>query len=233
MPNSQLVKEKANLAELYNGKSIHEQDSVNSAFDTLMDDKYAQLRQTLFATQNEFYRFRQIVINSVMATDILDEKVMAKQSVRWGCLFRDHEEEEEGDDVSYSEFEPENEGDQKTSIVVERLILVSDIAHTMQHWYVYRKWNEKLFEEIYLAWKAGRAESDPSLTWYKDELSFFDKYVIPLASKMKDCELFDSSNDEFLRYAISNREQWENTGKEEVASMLERFKEIQFEVEDT
>ena len=49
---------------------------------------------------------------------------------------------------------------------------------------------------------------------------------------MQDCELFDSSCDEYLRYAKSNRDQWENTGQEEVASMAERFKELEFEVKD-
>ena len=61
---------------------------------------------------------------------------MGEQFVRWGCLFRD--DDEDGDD---SDDEPENEQDQRASIVLERLLLISDIAHTMQHWYVYRKWN--------------------------------------------------------------------------------------------
>jgi len=124
--NKQLIKEKSKVAMLYKGISVHEQESIDSAFETLMDDKYADLRNVLFTTEQEFYRFRQIVINTVMATDILSEKVMAKQSVRWGCLFRDHT-----DDASYSDFDSENEGAQKASIVVERLLVLSDIAHTV------------------------------------------------------------------------------------------------------
>ncbi|CAB9516323.1 Receptor-type guanylate cyclase gcy [Seminavis robusta] len=232
VPNATLVKEKSQIATLYNNTSIHEQASVDSAFETLMDDKYEQLRDVLFTTEEEFYRFRQIVMNSVMATDILDEKIMAKQSVRWGCLFRDADDEED-DAVFADDYAPENEGDQKASLVVERLLLVSDIAHTMQHWYVYRKWNSKLFEEAYFAFKAGRADIDPSITWYEDEITFFDTYVIPLATKMRECELFDSSCEEGIRYATSNREQWVTTGAEEVASMVESCNEIEFEVEDT
>jgi hypothetical protein len=71
-----------------------------------------------------------------MATDILDEKIMGEQFVRWGCLFRGDD-----DDGEDSDYEPENEGDQKACLVAERLLLLSDLAHTMQHWYVYRKWN--------------------------------------------------------------------------------------------
>ena len=33
--------------------------------------------------------------------------------------------------------------DRKATIVIEHLIQASDIAHTMQHWHVYRKWNER------------------------------------------------------------------------------------------
>lgn len=219
------------MATLYNNISIHEQESVDSAFELLMDDKYSELRRTIFATEDEFYRFRQIVINCVLATDMSNEKIMGKQAVRWGCLFRDNE-NAQSDDISL-DYEPENEGDQKASIVIERLSLISDLAHYTQHWYVYRKWNENLFEEKYLAWKAGRADFDPSISWYESEVEFFDTCIIPFAAKMKDCELFDASCSESLNYAKSNREQWVNTGKEEVASMMEKLVDIEYEVQDT
>jgi hypothetical protein len=52
----------------------------------------------------------------------------------------------------------------------------SDVAHTMQHWHVYRKWNELLFEELYKAYKDGRSDTDPSKHWYEGEIGFFDYY---------------------------------------------------------
>ena len=135
MTNAVLIKEQDKMVTTYQEQSIHEQASINLAFETLMHSKYSDLRRMLFATKEEFNRFRQIVINCVLATDILDERVMARQNVRWGCLFRDQEDEDaEDEDISTSEYEPENEGDQKASVVIERLLLVSDIAHTMQHW---------------------------------------------------------------------------------------------------
>ena len=54
-----------------------------------------------------------------------------------------------------------------STIVIEHLIQASDIAHTMQHWHIYRKWNERFFEEMYTAYSEGRAEKDPSEFWYK------------------------------------------------------------------
>ncbi|KAG7358923.1 hypothetical protein IV203_015512 [Nitzschia inconspicua] len=45
--------------------------------------------------------------------------------------------------------------DLRATIVIEHIIQASDVFHTMQHWQVYRKWNEKLFNEMCMAFKAG------------------------------------------------------------------------------
>jgi hypothetical protein len=39
----------------------------------------------------------------------------------------------------------------------------------------------------YAAFKAGRAEKDPSEFWYKEELGFFNFYTISLAKKLSEC----------------------------------------------
>ena len=64
----------------------------------------------------------------------------------------------------------------KATIVMEHLIQASDVAHTMQHWHIFRKWNERLFQEMHKAYREGRAEKDPSEFWYKGEIGFFDFY---------------------------------------------------------
>ena len=48
----------------------------------------------------------------------------------------------------------------------------------MQHWHVYRKWNERLFMEMYQAYMDGRAEKDPAEYWYEGEIGFFDFYIL-------------------------------------------------------
>jgi 3'5'-cyclic nucleotide phosphodiesterase len=66
----------------------------------------------------------------------------------------------------------------KATIVIEHLIQASDVAHTMQHWHIYRKWNERFFMECYQAWKEGRAEKDPSIGWcvsWRRKVSFCTK----------------------------------------------------------
>ena len=83
----------------------------------------------------------------------------------------------------------------------------------MQHWHIYQKWNQKLFEELYKAYKDGRSDTDPSEGWYKGELGFFDFYLIPLAKKLRDCGVFGVSSDEYLNYALLNRAEWEKKGQ--------------------
>jgi hypothetical protein len=43
--------------------------------------------------------------------------------------------------------------------------------------------SQKLFKEMYQAYKNGKLPNDPSASWYDGELGFFDFYIIPLAKK--------------------------------------------------
>ena len=86
--------------------------------------------------------------------------------------------------------------DLRATIVIEHIIQASDVSHTMQHWHIYRKWNERLFTEMYAAFRQGRLGKSPEEFWYKGELGFFDNYIIPLAQKLKECNVFGVSSDE-------------------------------------
>ena len=48
----------------------------------------------------------------------------------------------------------------KATIILEHLIQASDVAHTMQHWHIYRKWNELFFQENMRAYREGRSDKD-------------------------------------------------------------------------
>ena len=61
--NAQLVKEGDALAELYNGRSVAEQNSLDLSWDLLMGPDYDQLRDFLFPHKEELVRFRQLVVN--------------------------------------------------------------------------------------------------------------------------------------------------------------------------
>jgi hypothetical protein len=215
IPNAQLVKEGSTLAKTYKEKSILEQNSVDVAWNLLMKPAYKDLRSCIFSTLPERDRFRQLVVNAVLATDILDRDLAASRRKRWEKAFSS----------SRSKDGPtQSDINRKATIVIEHLLQASDVAHTMQHWHVYLKWNKQLFQEMHAAFKAGRGDNDPSQTWYQGELSYLDNYIIPLAEKLKECAVFGVAGEEYLNYAIANRRNWELKGQAVVQDYLGEFK---------
>ena len=218
VPNTTLVNERHELSKTYDGRSVAEQNSVNVAWSILMDNQYTDLRDTICETQQEADLFRQVVVNSVMATDIMDKELKLLRDQRWSNAFSSSasstQDEEEPDDVVMN---------RKATIVIEHLIQASDVSHTMQYWSVYKKWNERLFMEMYQAFKDGRSDKDPSEFWYKGEIGFFDYYIIPLSKKLKDCGVFGVSSDEYYNYAVQNRNEWEKCGMDAVAGYIEKY----------
>eukprot|EP00977_Amphora_coffeiformis_P011362 scaffold2742_cov167-Amphora_coffeaeformis.AAC.12 len=215
VPNAQLIKEGSVLASCYNNRSVAEQNSLVLAWKLLFEPHFDQLRAVICPTDAELVRFRELIVNSVMATDIADKELKALRNNRWDKAFCEDKQKMEN---------PRDAVNRKATIVIEHLIQASDVSHTMQHWHVYRKWNEFLFLESYAAYKSGRAEKDPSDGWYKGEIGFFDFYIIPLAKKLKDCGVFGKSSDEYLNYALQNRAEWVAHGQEIVSQMVEKVK---------
>ena len=218
VPNAQLVKEEADVAKTYKNVSVAEQNSIDIAWELLMSDSFKDLRAAIAQTEADVRRFRQLVVNVVLATDIVDKNLKALRNQRWDRAFKADEYS-----VSTTSTGSKDEIDRKATIVIEHLIQASDVAHTMQHWHVYKKWNGKLFQEMSKAYRDGRAMSDPAESWYKGELGFFDFYIIPLAKKLKECGVFGVSSDEYLQYAMSNRKEWEEKGHAVVAQFVEEF----------
>ena len=170
VPNTQLIKEMTNKAKYYI-TSIAEQNSIDLAWDLLMQDDYKELRDTICTNQTELQRFRQLVVNSVMATDIMDKDLKVLRNNRWEKAFA------EDQTIEYPNESFIANRNRKATIVIEHLIQASDVAHTMQHWHIYRKWNERLFREMTKAFKEGRSEKNPAEFWYDGELGFFDFYM--------------------------------------------------------
>lgn len=211
--NPQLIQEDPTLALKYNNRSVAEQNSLDLAWSLLFQDRFSDLRKAIFGTEAELIRFRELVVNGVMATDISDKDLKALRNGRWAKAFDESE-------PQHSKKLTRVAINRKATIVIEHLIQASDVAHTMQHWHVYRKWNQRLFEEMYVAYQEGRLQQDPQTFWYKGEIGFFDFYIIPLAKKLKECGVFGVSSEEYLNYALKNREEWEARGREVVAEMV-------------
>ena len=136
--NGQLVKESDRMARKYDNKSVAEQNSVDMAWRLLMDEDFKHLRGAIYHTETEFKRFRKLVVNTVLATDIMDKDLGAARKERWEKAFSEDVKEDDSTAIN-----------RKATIVLEHLIQASDVAHTMQHWHIYRKWNSRLFAEMY------------------------------------------------------------------------------------
>ena len=141
IPNVQLVKEHSELANKYKNKSVAEQNSVDLCWDLLMTSAYEDLRRCIYGTQEELDRFRQLVVNSVMATDIVDKQLGAARKQRWEKAFSvransDNDESERSGSSSgkSDKLSKRDDVNRKATIVIEHLIQASDVAHTMQHW---------------------------------------------------------------------------------------------------
>ena len=143
VPNSRLIEENPTLASLYRNRSVAEQNSVDLAWHLLLDPSFVDLQKAIYRTPEEKLRFRQLVVNGVMATDVADKDLKTLRNKRWDKAFNRHE-------------QPKNESakdanDRKATIVIEHLIQASDIAHTMQHWYVGGRLMCRLFKAFPLS----------------------------------------------------------------------------------
>jgi 3'5'-cyclic nucleotide phosphodiesterase len=163
VPNSQLAKENPDMAETYRNTSLAEQNSVDLAWGLFMDPRYKKLQDCVAATKEERLRFRQLLVNCVMATDIFEPTMKALRNKRWEKAFH----KDSSDVGENTEAAIEEDRNTKATIVIEHIIQASDVAHTMQHWHIYQKWNERLFNEMYSAFECGRAEKNPAESWYK------------------------------------------------------------------
>ena len=159
----------------------------------------------------------------------MDKELGAARKKRWDVAFSNKDfvkmmEHQPDTDVVAEDSEQYNKN-RKATIVLEHLIQASDVSHTMQHWHVFKKWNQRLFCEVYETYLDGRMDTDPSQGWYKGEIGFFDFYIIPLAKKLETCGVFGVSSHEYLGYAEANRNEWEQRGEEIVKEYLELFKD--------
>jgi hypothetical protein len=113
----------------------------------------------------------------------------------------------------------------QATLIMETMVQASDIAHTMQHWQVYRKWNVRLFEEVYQSFVDKRRDTDPSEDWYESEIDFFNGFVLPIVRRLKESGAFvAASTDSNMDYAEQNLTQWVDKGKGIVAEMLDTIK---------
>ena len=105
VPNAQLVKEKARLASVYRNKSVAELNSLDLAWNLLMQDEFEALRGEIYTTEDEFFRFRQLMVNIVLATDIMDKELGSLRKDRWSKAFSEEQGESKEDSPYHATLE--------------------------------------------------------------------------------------------------------------------------------
>jgi len=123
------------------------------------------------------------------------------------------------------EQKPESDPQKRctTTTVMKQIMQASDVVHTMQPWTIYLRWNQRLFDEHYTAYKAGRIEHDPSSFWYESEIKFLDECTVPLAKQLCESAAFGAAIEECLSNALSNRTEWEANGKSIVRLFADKY----------
>jgi hypothetical protein len=113
------------------------------------------------------------------------------------------------------------------NVALEVMINVADVAHTMQNWENFTKWNKRLYEELAHAHRMRRAGSwDPAPDWYQNQITFYDLYILPLARKLYMIELFGRNDrDRFVQNATSIRRRWIIEGEAITKEMIEQESE--------
>lgn len=73
LTNSELIETKAEVAATYKNKSVAEQYSIDRAWSLLMEDRFKIFRRCIYSNLQELERFRKLIVNAVIATDIADK----------------------------------------------------------------------------------------------------------------------------------------------------------------
>jgi hypothetical protein len=123
-------------------------------------------------------------------------------SIRQDSLLQDMQKEEieEGQPKNKPEERAEAVENQQGAIddelctisLLEHILLVADVGHTLQHWDSMLKWSFRLSQEMKLAIATGRGCDIPNQTedeefrsWYTNQISFLEGYVLPLAMRLE------------------------------------------------
>jgi hypothetical protein len=216
--NLQLAKVQGPIAWKCRNKSVAEQNAVDFALSILKRPAFRELQSCICPTFLDYQRFSKLLVNTVVRAAIApDQDLQSSTNLKWdGALLNCAEE--------VSSMGSSTTNSNCPAHIVECIVQASDLAHRMQHWQIYTKWNARLLEEINIAYR-DRPSDDPAERWavehwYEGELAFFDNHVIPLAKTMTTCGAFGTSLDEYLTYALENREEWARKGREITLKVL-------------
>jgi hypothetical protein len=112
-----------------------------------------------------------------------------------------------------------------TQSLLEHILLVSDVAHTMQGWDIMIKFAHRRSEEIQAATDVGRSGGiidDPLSDWYNNQSAFLHRYVLSLAERLEKTgyiPVLDDRKEALLSSSInSNLTRWQEQGHDVISA---------------
>lgn len=139
VPNGQLNNEENSIAMAYDCRSAAEQNSLDITWKLLMKDEFKELRRTIYRNKSDLFRFRGLLVHTVLVTDIVNKELQSSRKLRWNKVFGSSEESAQPSSDRDQQTEEERLSERKTALL-ELVIQASDVSHTMQHWHIYRQW---------------------------------------------------------------------------------------------
>lgn len=100
----------------------------------------------------------------------------------------------------------------ESCVAVEHLMQGSDVAHLMQDWEIFLKFNYRLYKELMACYKNGLMP-DPSGNWAIGQIGFFTHYVIPLAERIETICGSSISSLALSKNAATNLNRWKEEGE--------------------
>lgn len=164
--------------------------SFQIAWDLFTESEFSAFRTSVCHTTEEEERFRQLVLDLVLATDLEDDDQMKDRQERWRQAFCETERATDSTEDLIA---------LRSKVAMEYLVQASTISHTMQHWHVYFKWSSALLRDDIRNGNHGTPTGDKeaSSAWYDEQLEFFDSRVIPVARKLG-CDVFGPTGKQYL-----------------------------------
>lgn len=89
-----------------------------TAWNLLFQNEYQELRRTICKDKSEVARFRSLLVNTSLATDIADKSLKNRRKARWEKAFNNCETRSDSDSMN-----------RKATAVIEHLMQAADVSH--------------------------------------------------------------------------------------------------------
>lgn len=150
----------------YRQRSVAEQNSVDIAWGMLMSEQFTDLRECIYSSQEDLHRFRQLLVNATMATDIADKEFQQLRKNRWKDAFDNNDEENRVEQAMSPESSSNSklEVHRKATIVLEHIIqAVRTFVAQARQLTVFCCWLSDKFEFISCTFVERRGAYDATL----------------------------------------------------------------------